>query len=172
MEIEASYNFRRVSDKLTTSGLVRPAILKALAAQGYNVVINLLPDSHEHAVRGEREIVESQGIKYIYIPVDFKYPTRSDFSRFSMALDRVLEEKVHVHCSANYRVTAFYAMYEFHCGRWSIEQAIKFISEIWRPAEHPGWSEFIADMLVPARQAVAADSGDVIPSERQRLASA
>jgi protein tyrosine phosphatase (PTP) superfamily phosphohydrolase (DUF442 family) len=43
MDIEASYNFRRMSERLTTSGIVPPDGLKALQAQGYEVVINLLP---------------------------------------------------------------------------------------------------------------------------------
>ena len=81
MDIEASYNFRRMSERLTTSGIVPPDGLKALQAQGYEVVINLLPDTGRDAIPNERDIVESQGIEYIYIPVDFKQPTSSDFGR-------------------------------------------------------------------------------------------
>ena len=93
MDIEASYNFRRMTEKLTTSGIVQPDGLKALRAQGYEVVINLLPDTGRNAIPNERDIVESQGIEYIYIPVDFKQPTSADLSTFSEALDRVHEKK-------------------------------------------------------------------------------
>ena len=147
MDIEASYNFRRISDKLTTSGFVRPDGLKTLAAQGYEVVVNLLPESNEHAIPGEREIVEAQGIDYIYIPVDFKSPNRSDFEKFSAALDQVSEKKVHVHCAANYRASAFYSLYQVNAGRWGVEQAKEFIHGVWQPAEYPGWSEFISEVL-------------------------
>lgn len=147
MDIEASYNFRRLSEKLTTSGLVRPEGLENLASQGYEVVVNLLPDSSEHAIPGEREIVGSQGIEYIYIPVDFKKPTRVDFDQFSEALDRVFERKVHVHCAANFRVSAFYSLYEVRRQRWSVDQAMDFVHGIWNPVEHPGWPEFMADIL-------------------------
>lgn len=147
MDIEASYNFRRINDKLTTSGLVKSDGLKALAAQGYEVVVNLLPESNEHATPGEREIVEAQGIEYIYIPVDFKQPNRLDFEKFSAALDQVSDKKVHLHCAANYRVSAFYSLYQVTGGHWSVDQAKEFMHCIWQPAEHSGWPDFIAEVL-------------------------
>lgn len=147
MDIEASYNFHRVRDKLTTSGVVSSEGLTALASQGYEVVLNLLPDTSEHAVADERDIVEAQGIEYLSIPVDFAQPYRSDFARFSEALDRVLEKKVHIHCAANYRVSAFYSLYEVSRGRWNVDQAMEFIHRMWQPAEYPAWPEFIANIL-------------------------
>ncbi|MBE7564258.1 protein tyrosine phosphatase family protein [Acidithiobacillus sp. HP-6] len=142
MDIEASYNFRRITERLTTSGIVHPDGLKALRGQGYEVVVNLLPDTSEYAIPYERDTVESQGIEYIYIPVDFKRPTSSNFLQFSEALDRVHEKKVHVHCAANYRVSAFCSLYLVSRDRWGAEQAMEFIRSIWQPTEHPGWSEF------------------------------
>ncbi len=152
MGIETSYNFCRVNDKLTTSGFVPPRVLKTMSAQGYEVVVNLLPDNHEHAVRGERQVIESQGLEYVYIPVDFKHPARSDYAEFSESLDRVLEKKIHMHCAANYRVSAFYALYEIHHGRWNKEQAMNFLSEIWPLSEHPVWAAFVSDMVEAPHQ--------------------
>jgi protein tyrosine phosphatase (PTP) superfamily phosphohydrolase (DUF442 family) len=151
MDIEASYNFCRISETLTTSGVVGPAGLKALRAQGYDVVINLLPDTSEHAIPDERTTVESQGIEYIYIPVDFKQPTSSNFLQFSEAFDRVRDRKVHVHCAANWRVSAFYALHMVSRGQWDAEDAMTFIRGIWEPSEHPAWSNFIAGALAEAR---------------------
>ena len=145
--IEGSYNFRSVSDRLTTSGVVGADRLKALASQGYEAVINLLPDTSEHAVSDERAIVESQRVEYIYIPVDFKVPGRSDFNRFLEVLDRLSDKKIHIHCAANYRVSAFYSLYAVSRGRWSTDQAADFIRSVWRPVDYPGWSEFIDEIL-------------------------
>jgi len=147
MDIEDSSNFRRIGDKLTTSGLVHPDVLGTLAAQGYEVVVNLLPDSNEKAVRNERDIVESQGIEYVHIPVNFQQPTRLDFVQFCAALDKTQGKKTHVHCAANYRVSAFYSLYQVRRRRWTVQQAQDFISGIWKPAEYSGWTEFIAEML-------------------------
>jgi uncharacterized protein (TIGR01244 family) len=147
MKIEDSYNFRRLSEMLTTSGVVRRQGLEALAAQGYRVLINLLPDSSEHAIAGERELVHAQGIEYIHIPVDFARPARSDFASFAAVLDRVQAQQVHIHCAANFRVSAFYALYQVSRGAWSVARAHEFIAGVWRPAEHPGWPEFMAEVL-------------------------
>ena len=65
MDIEASYNFRRISERLTTSGIVHRDGLKALSTQGYQVVVNLLPETSENAIPNEREVVESQGLEYV-----------------------------------------------------------------------------------------------------------
>ena len=71
----------------------------------------------------------------------------SDFVKFSEALDRVHDKKVHIHCAANYRVSAFYALHMVSRGAWSAEQAMTFIGGIWQPGEHPIWSDFIAGVL-------------------------
>ena len=146
-DIEDSYNFRMISGRLTTSGVVGADRLEALASQAYEVVVNLLPDSSEHAVSNEQDIVESQRIEYIYIPVDFKAPGRADLTRFSKALDRLSGSKIHIHCAANYRVSAFYSLYAASRGHWSADQATDFIHSVWRPADYPGWSEFIDEIL-------------------------
>jgi protein tyrosine phosphatase (PTP) superfamily phosphohydrolase (DUF442 family) len=169
MDIATSYNFRRVSDALTTSGRVSADALKDLGAQGYQAVVNLLPDDNQHALPGEREIVESQRLEYIHIPVDFKNPTRADFERFSESMDRLLGKKTHVHCAANWRVTAFYSLFEVRRARWTISEATEFIHGVWKPAEHSGWSKFIADILGMdnAEQGVAADRREnAAPAER------
>jgi dihydroorotase len=145
--IEDSYNLRRVSPRLTTSGIVPAEGLKALASQGYEVVINLLPDSSEKAIPNERGIIESQGIEYIYIPVDFEQPSPLDFQKFAEALDGIRKKKTHIHCAANYRVSAFYALYQAQRNHWSVDRAMEFIQGVWQPADHPGWSELMADTL-------------------------
>jgi protein tyrosine phosphatase (PTP) superfamily phosphohydrolase (DUF442 family) len=144
MSIETSRNFRKITDTLTTSGTVEPEELQALRAQQYEVLINLLPDTGAYAVSNERGIVESQGIEYIHIPVDFKRPTSSDYFQFATAIDRACEKKVHVHCAANYRVSAFCSLYLVSRGVWSVEQGTAFIRGVWQPSEHSGWTEFIA----------------------------
>lgn len=147
MDIETSYNFRRINERLTTSGVVPAEALAGLASRGYEAVINLLPENNDYAVPNERGIVELQGIEYIHIPVDFKQPTQIDFAKFAAALDRVRDRKIHIHCAANYRVSAFYSLYEFSRGNWSAEQVKEFVGDIWQPVDHPGWDGFIKSVL-------------------------
>ena len=83
MSIEDAYNFRRINERLTTSGLVTVEQLLDLQRDGYDTVINLLPDSNDRALANESRIVEELGLDYVYIPVDFNAPTRADLDLFA-----------------------------------------------------------------------------------------
>jgi protein tyrosine phosphatase (PTP) superfamily phosphohydrolase (DUF442 family) len=143
--IEESYNFRRISDRLTTSGLVSVAQLSGLRDEGYDAVINLLPDSNERAVTGEARIVSDQGLDYVYIPVDFEAPTHADLEAFTHALTARVGQKIHIHCAANYRVSAFYSLYALQNGLCTENEANALVHDVWKPAEHPAWMAFITD---------------------------
>ena|SRR2546430_16154589 len=144
MSIEDAHNFRRINERLTTSGLVTVAQLLDLRRDGYDAVINLLPDTNAHAVPSESRIVEESGLNYVYIPVDFDAPTRTDLDSFAEAMDARAGQKVHVHCAANYRVSAFYALYLLRKGLCSEAEAGELVQDVWNPSEHPAWKEFMA----------------------------
>jgi protein tyrosine phosphatase (PTP) superfamily phosphohydrolase (DUF442 family) len=143
--IQQSYNFRRVNERLTTSGLATVEQLGGLSGEGYDTVINLLPEDSEHAVADEARIVREQQLDYVYIPVDFAAPAHADLEAFSRALDEHHGEQVHVHCAANYRVSAFYGLYAVQRGLWSVDEADAFLADLWDPSEHPVWAAFIDD---------------------------
>jgi uncharacterized protein (TIGR01244 family) len=145
MSIEDSFNFRRIDDRLTTSGLVSTEQLGELHNEGYEAVINLLPDTVDHATPDEARIVQDQGVDYVHIPVDFDAPTHADFEAFTMAMDARADKKVHVHCAANYRVSAFYSLYAQQRGLCSEDEANALVREIWDPADFPAWQAFIAE---------------------------
>lgn len=146
MAIEDSYNFKRISALLTTSGVVGAERLGQLATEGYEVLVNLLPDGSEYAVAQEREIVEAQGLRYVHVPVDFARPTIRDYDRFAKALDEAGERKTHIHCAANYRVSAFYALYAESAGLWDAVQADEFVRGLWQPQDHSGWPALMAQV--------------------------
>jgi len=145
MSIEDSYNFRRIHERLTTSGLVSVAQLNDLQSEGYDAVINLLPESNARAVTDEARIVRDQGLDYVYIPVDFEAPTHADLEAFADAMDARSGQKVHVHCAANYRVSAFYSLYALRNGLCTEDEANDIVQDIWNPADHPPWMAFITD---------------------------
>jgi protein tyrosine phosphatase (PTP) superfamily phosphohydrolase (DUF442 family) len=145
MSIEDSYNFRRINKSLTTSGLVSVAQLNDLHSEGYDAVINLLPDSYEHAVVDEARIVRDQGLDYVYIPVDFEAPTHADFEAFAAAMDARRGQHIHVHCAANYRVSAFYSLYALRNSLCTEDEANEVVQDVWNPADYPPWMAFIVD---------------------------
>jgi protein tyrosine phosphatase (PTP) superfamily phosphohydrolase (DUF442 family) len=145
MGIDASYNYRPVSDAITTSGLVPVEALGELRAEGYDAVINLKPDIEAEIGADEGQIVRDQGLDYVYLPVDFDAPTHADYEAFAAAMDAHDGQKVHVHCAANYRVTAFYGVYAMDRGLWTEVEADAFVRDVWDPSEFPAWQAFITD---------------------------
>jgi protein tyrosine phosphatase (PTP) superfamily phosphohydrolase (DUF442 family) len=145
MSIDESYNFRRVDDRVTTSGIVGVPQLEELGAQGYEAVVNLKPDIEVELGADEGALVRDQGIDYVYLPVDFDAPTHADYEAFAEAMDAHEGEKVHVHCAANYRVTAFYGVYAVDRDRWTEDQAGAFVRDVWDPSEFPAWQAFLDD---------------------------
>ena len=51
---------------------------------------------------------------YRHIPVKFEAPAVEDFRAFVSAMDEWSDRKVFVHCAANFRVSAFVAVYAGH----------------------------------------------------------
>lgn len=143
MSIEKSYNFRKVNDRTTTSGVVPVGVLKNLAKEGYEVVVNLLPENHEHSVPNEKEIIESQGISYVHIPVVFTAPRLTELEEFMGLMKSITSKKVHIHCAANWRVSAFYGIFSVLNGSWNNDEAQEFITSTWNPKEHPAWFELL-----------------------------
>ncbi len=142
--VEEAYNFKAIDTAVATAGVLSPAQLAVLGKEGYEAVINLLPVSSDYAVAGEERIVVEQGIAYHYLPVDFAAPSDADYAAFVRAVDACAGKRVLIHCAANYRVSAFYAIYAHEHLSWSASRARAHIESIWNPAEHPPWDRFVA----------------------------
>ena len=121
------YNWHRLDARLTSSGQPSEAELAALAALGVRCVINLAPHSHSKALPDEAASVAALGMTYVYIPVEFRAPTESDFADF---------------CAANYRVSAFLFRYRRDVLGHDAAAARADLDRIW--TTDPIWSEFIA----------------------------
>ena len=74
---ETIYHWRRLDDRITTSGQPTESQLKDLHALGIRHIVNLGLHSHEKALPDEAASVSRLGMTYIQIPVDFRTrPTR------------------------------------------------------------------------------------------------
>jgi protein tyrosine phosphatase (PTP) superfamily phosphohydrolase (DUF442 family) len=96
--IEAIYNYRQVDERLATSGQPDEAELAAIAAAGYEVVINLaLHDDPRYSLTDETGSVRSLGMRYVHIPVVFTAPARADLDAFFAAMAMHRGRKLWVH---------------------------------------------------------------------------
>jgi len=104
-------------------------------------VINLALHDSPRALPDEAASVARLGMTYVHIPVDFKNPTEADFIAFCAALDAATDAPVHVHCAANYRVSAFFYRYRRDVLGMQEAAARAELEKIWQP--DPIWSAFI-----------------------------
>lgn len=134
-------NFRSVDDSLGTAGQPTEAQLADVAAAGYAVLVNLGLLDPKYCLPDEAGAVASLGMVYRHIPVKFDAPAVEDFRAFVTAMDGWRDLRVFVHCAANFRVSAFIAVYgELRLG-WTRVRAEEFMHLTWQP--NATWRAFI-----------------------------
>jgi protein tyrosine phosphatase (PTP) superfamily phosphohydrolase (DUF442 family) len=139
--------WQRLSDQVTTSGRLKRKNVAELAALGVRHVINLAPDSSIGALKKEAALMAAENIRYTYIPVPFGAPEEAHFAQFVSAI-AASGETTHVHCIANWRVSAFF--YRYHRDQCGMPEpaARALMEQQWNPETnlYPGankWAEFI-----------------------------
>lgn len=146
MSIRDIYNYLQVNDRLITGGQPNEEQLRSAADEGFTTVINLATLSPGRSLEDEAALVHSLGMTYHHIPVDWEDPKASDFQTFERVMQRSSEDKMLIHCAANFRVTAFYSLYAMKHLGWTEAQADSFRASIWRGSDYPTWETFVADM--------------------------
>jgi uncharacterized protein (TIGR01244 family) len=130
---ETIFNWRRLDDRITTSGQPTEQQLADIQASGVRHIINLGLHTHEKALPDEAASVGRLGMTYIHIPVDFQNPTDEDFSKFCAAMEQLKAVPVHVHCIANYRVSAFFYRYRRAVLGMNEAEARAEMEQVWHP---------------------------------------
>jgi protein tyrosine phosphatase (PTP) superfamily phosphohydrolase (DUF442 family) len=134
-------NFLRIDDRLATAGQPTEEQLGELAAEDYAAVVNLGLLDPKYCLPDEAGSVATLGMTYRHIPVRFDAPAVEDFRAFVAAMDELAKEKTFVHCAANYRVSAFVALWgELRLG-WTRARADEHARRLWAPNET--WLAFI-----------------------------
>ena len=137
------HNWRRLDDRLTTSGQPDEEQLGRIRALGVGHIVNLGLHSHEKALPDEAASVAALGMAYIHIPVDFEQPTEDDYARFAATMEQLAGATVHVHCIANMRVSAF--LYRWRRDALGMDEgaARAAMETVWKPGG--AWAALIGD---------------------------
>jgi protein tyrosine phosphatase (PTP) superfamily phosphohydrolase (DUF442 family) len=138
---ETIYNWRRLDDRVTTSGQPTEPQLAEIRALGVRHIVNLGLHTHEKALPDEAASVSRLGMTYIHIPVDFQNPADEGFDKFCSVMEQLKNVPVHVHCIANYRVSAFFYRYRRDVLRMDEKRARADMEQIWNP--EGVWAKFI-----------------------------
>ena len=141
------FNFLTLSENISTGGMPTVDQLEDAAQQGVQIVINLAPHDVIDALPNEEKLVTSLGMHYINIPVLWNTPTRDGLNRFMDVMDENRGKKILVHCQANFRATAFMALYRILRLGWNAEDAMKGMDMIWDVEDYPIWKMFILENL-------------------------
>jgi SAM-dependent methyltransferase/protein tyrosine phosphatase (PTP) superfamily phosphohydrolase (DUF442 family) len=143
-------NLHEASATVMTSAQPSEAQFEAIAAAGYQVVINLgLHDDTRYALADEAGTVAALGMQYEHIPVPFAAPTRALLDSFFAAMRKHDGRKRWVHCAANLRVSAFIGLWRVLEQGWPRQTAFDILravaNERWAP--DATWQAFIDAQL-------------------------
>jgi protein tyrosine phosphatase (PTP) superfamily phosphohydrolase (DUF442 family) len=152
MNISDIHRFAPIDDMLATAGQPKEGGLAAIAAAGFETVINLaLHDDPRYSIADEPGVVRSLGMRYVHIPVQFKAPQLADLHAFFGAMEANGGRKVFLHCASNYRVPVFLALYRIRRLGWARDEALARMRETWVPDEI--WQAFIDTVLADKPEA-------------------
>lgn len=135
------FNWRRLDERITTSGQPSETQLESLRALGVRHVVNLGLHTHPRALPDEAASVAALGMTYTHQPVDFEAPAEADYERFCAALAALEGEAVHVHCIMNFRVSAFFYRYRRDVLGWDEAEARAEMEAVWTP--QGAWAAFV-----------------------------
>lgn len=131
MAVSDIFNFAPINERISTSGQPTPAQFEAVRDEGYAAVINLAPGNEGNALADERELVAELGLEYYHIPMVWTDPRPEEFTAFCAVMEKLGDQKVLIHCIANYRVSAVFSSYAIQKLGWSIERADALVNRIW-----------------------------------------
>ena len=110
-KLENIFNYLKLSNLIATGGQPTENQLSLTKNSGYQVVINLALPTSENALSDEKASVESLGMKYINIPIDFNNPTVENFDCFCEVMQEHQQQPLFIHCAGNLRISAFMYLY-------------------------------------------------------------
>ena len=140
------YKFEKVSELISCAGQPTEDQLKQLAAEKYELIVNLGLLDTKYALPGEAATVKALGMDYFHIPVVFEGPKISELTDFIAYMNKHADKKILVHCAANYRASAFMGLYLFSKAEVTKEEMHDFIDDVWQP--NIVWKSFIEEALI------------------------
>jgi protein tyrosine phosphatase (PTP) superfamily phosphohydrolase (DUF442 family) len=131
-------NYQVISDRLGTGGTLSAGAARWLAADGYQMIIDLRDNFDETEANEALDV----GAIYVHLPVSWRAPSADELETFLLVMTANPEKKILVHCSANYRASAMTYLYRVLELAADQEEAMADVLAIWEPNET--WLSFIA----------------------------
>lgn len=145
MDLESIRNYRRISDRLASSGQPEEHQIKYIARANYQAVINLAMPNSDNAIPEEGNIVTALKMVYVHIPVPFEEPGLDHLRVFFRVMEAFRDQRIWIHCVVNHRVSAFLYQYRRLVEGATEEEAKAVMLPSWKPDEV--WQRFMAISL-------------------------
>jgi protein tyrosine phosphatase (PTP) superfamily phosphohydrolase (DUF442 family) len=131
ISLDSIRNYVRLTKQIGTAGQPRREQFGAIAAAGFDSVINLAMPDHPDSLDDEGALVSSLGMTYCHLPVPFDAPEPQHVRKFVALLEAQAAKPLFVHCIMNYRVSAFMYLYLRHVEHWPEVEARSPILDRW-----------------------------------------
>jgi uncharacterized protein (TIGR01244 family) len=122
MDPAAIPNYQLLRPGLAVAGKPSAQALAKLKEQGFKTVIDLRSESE--GLADEKASVESQGLRYVSVPITAQSFTLADAMKVKGVLEDAGSGPVLLHCASSNRVGAVVAVIEAKNGK-SLEQALE-----------------------------------------------
>jgi len=129
-QIENIDCFKKNDEKLSTAGQPTEIELRLIADKGFEVVINIRPESEMVDVFDEKKIVENLGLMYFQLPVTLDTLSSEILSKFFELMVRHKENKIFLHCRKNIRVSIILSLYQIIKLGWEKDEALNELKEM------------------------------------------
>ena len=153
-------NFAKVNDGYFRGSQPRGRDYADLAALGVKTIINLT--GGEDVEFDERQAVESNGMRYVHIPMSTRRaPTEQELAIFLAAVNESGSQPVYVHCvGGRHRTGVMTAIYRMTHDGLSGDQAFKEMKQFNFGPDflHPEFKRFVYEFDAK-RHAIAANGG-------------
>ena len=136
-------NFHQITPRIGTAGHPKAEDFASIAAEGYEVVINLAVHDADDAIAEEGSLVSKAGMNYFHLPVPWEAPTADHLKTFIGIMDALDDKKVLVHCQVNARVSAFMLKYLTFKGVAEADATTPLMQK-WKPQMDDTWKAFLA----------------------------
>ncbi len=134
-----------IHTNLMSSALPSEDDFQSMADEGYEIVISMCLPVDSVTLDDEDALVTDAGMKYMHLGMDYYAPTLEDYELLRDILNVLVEKKVWIHCTKNYRVSAFMYLYNVLERGADIQMARMMMHTIWKPTE--AWENMIEEAL-------------------------
>ncbi|HIP61682.1 MAG TPA: hypothetical protein EYG98_03920 [Sulfurovum sp.] len=134
-----------IHKNLMTSALPQESDFSLMADDGYEIVISMCQSEDSLTLDNEDAMVTNAGMKYLHLPVDYYEPTMMDYTLLRDILNTIADKKVWLHCTKNYRVSAFMYLYNILERGADRQMAKMSMNSIWKPTD--AWENMIEETL-------------------------